>query len=90
MQQCWLENQPVTVVYGHLDLNSISIEEGEGLKPGDIIGNLGADKSQETDGERRHLHLAFHKGKEINYAGYVENESQLSTWINPCQYVCGE
>ncbi len=90
VQSCEIENQSITVLYGHLDLASIKIEEGENLKPSDILGNLGPDKSRETDGERKHLHLAFYKGNEINYAGYVQNESQLSSWINPCLYVCDE
>ncbi len=89
VQQCRLENQPITVIYGHLDLESIEFRAGDNLSPADILGILGADKSAETDGERKHLHLAFHKGKEINYAGYVQNESQLSSWIDPCLYICG-
>lgn len=90
VESCELRGEPITIIYGHLKLGSITLPLGASLKPGDPIGLLGPDKSQETDGERKHLHLGIHKGKAINILGYVQNKSELSGWIDPCQYVCGE
>lgn len=88
VQSCLLEGRPITVVYGHLALKSISASPGQNLAAGDTLGLLGEDKTPDTDGERKHLHLGFHKGEEQNILGYVGQESQLSDWIDPCQYVC--
>lgn len=88
VESCQLDNQPITVVYGHLNLASIKLASGDGLKKGYFMGNLGADKSVETNGERKHLHLGFHKGSSVSILGYVQNQSELSNWIDPCLYVC--
>lgn len=88
VQACQYQKEPVTVVYGHLKLSSITSAEGTSLKSGDVLGVLGAGYSVETDGERKHLHLDIHKGVEINIAGYVQSPSQLSSWIDPCQFFC--
>jgi len=88
VQNCILNNEPITVIYGHLKLASIILNTGDNLNVGDVIGVLGAAYSTETDGERKHLHLGFHKGTAINILGYVSSQSQLSDWIDPCPYVC--
>ena len=88
VESCSLDSNPITVIYGHLKLSSISNKAGSGINVGDTIGILGADKSVETDGERKHLHLGFHKGSLVNIRGYVQLESGLSEWIDPCLYVC--
>jgi len=82
IQSCTINNEDVTVLYGHLALSTISFNTGDTVKPGDSIGLLGAPFSQDTDGERKHLHLGIHKGVEINYKGYVSIESALSDWID--------
>lgn len=82
IQSCIINNEDVTVLYGHLALSSISFNVGDTVKPGDSIALLGAPYSQDTDGERKHLHLGIHKGTEINYKGYVSTESALSDWSN--------
>lgn len=88
VETCQLNNQPITVIYGHLKLTSILAKAGDNLKAGDMLGILGAEYSQETDGERKHLHLGFHKGASINIRGYVSSQAELSGWIDPCLYVC--
>lgn len=84
VQDCSYNKDPITVIYGHLNLNSIQKNQGDSLTAGEKIGILGKDKSQETGGERKHLHLGIHKGNAINLLGYVQNKSQLSNWINAC------
>jgi hypothetical protein len=88
VQNCTLDNQPITVIYGHLKLTSITKNAGDTLSAGDEIGILGKAYSSETDGERKHLHLGIHKGNAINILGYVQSKSQLSGWIDPCTLVC--
>lgn len=88
VQNCELNNQPITVVYGHLKLTSISKNAGGTLNTGDEIGILGKAYFSETDGERKHLHLGIHKGSSISILGYVSSQSQLSGWIDPCSLVC--
>ncbi|MFZ2187953.1 MAG: M23 family metallopeptidase [Candidatus Moraniibacteriota bacterium] len=88
VELCTLDNQPVTIVYGHLKLSSITKAIGEDLKAGDTIGQLGTAYSPETDGERKHLHLSIHEGSTINLLGYVQEKNELKNWINPCFYVC--
>ncbi len=88
VESCLINEEPVTIVYGHLDLSSIDKAIGDRLMKGEKIGLLGKHKSQETDYERKHLHLGIHKGGNINILGYVNSKDQLSNWINPCVYLC--
>jgi hypothetical protein len=88
VQKCTLDNHPITVIYGHLKLASIAKNIGDTLNAGDEIGILGKAYSSETDGERKHLHLDIHKGSAVNILGYVQSQSQLSGWIDPCSLVC--
>ncbi len=90
VESCLLNGAPITVVYGHLKLASISAKAGDKLSAGDALGILGADKSVETDGERKHLHLGIHSGAKANILGYVQSKAALSDWIDPCLYVCGK
>lgn len=88
VQGCIIDGQPITVVYGHLKLASITAGVGDSLNVGDTLGILGRGYSAETDGERKHLHLGFHKGLGVDILGYVQNQSELGSWIDPCNLVC--
>lgn len=88
VQECELDSHPVTVVYGHLKLASLTQEVGSDLKTGEALGQLGAAFSVETDGERKHLHLGIHKGVGINLLGYVQAKNELIDWVDPCEDVC--
>ncbi|KKP69229.1 MAG: hypothetical protein UR66_C0001G0111 [Candidatus Moranbacteria bacterium GW2011_GWE1_35_17] len=83
VQSCDLEGEPITVVYGHLKLDSIKVALGDDIAIGEALGVLGKAYSVETSGERKHLHLGFHKGSEINILGYVFTKSVLSSWLDP-------
>jgi len=87
VESCTLDGQAVTVVYGHINLASMKVKVGDQLKAGDFLANLGTGFSSQTDGERRHLHLGIHKGAGINILGYVQNENQLSDWVDPVKYL---
>ena len=86
IQSCRLNNQDVTVLYGHLQLTSITSSLGTTLTKGDAIGNLGKGQSQETDQERKHLHLSIHKGHTINVKGYVQTQKELDQWLDPTPF----
>lgn len=88
VENCELDSELITVVYGHLKLASISKNAGDDLQAGDTLGILGSAYSKETDGERKHLHFGLHKGTAVSILGYVQNKTELANWIDPCLYVC--
>jgi hypothetical protein len=83
IQSCVVKNAPITALYGHLRLGSITLAKGTALKSGQEIGVLGTGYSTETDGERKHLHLSIHKGTAIDLLGYVQKSVDLAGWIDP-------
>ena len=83
VQSCNINNQIVTIIYGHLRLTSINKNVGDSITSGEQIGVLGTGYSTETDGERKHLHFGIHKGTQVSILGYVQAKSQLSNWIDP-------
>lgn len=86
IQDCELQDAPVTVLYGHIDLESVSFEMGDVLSQGELLGHLGEGFSAETDGERKHLHLAIHRGGALEFQGYVSAEKELEGWIDPLMF----
>lgn len=81
-QDCTLKGEPVTVVYGHLTIEGLPAA-GTILKQGQKIGTLGAGKSTDTDGNRKHLHFTIHKGSTSSMLGYVQTEDELKDFIDP-------
>jgi len=82
VQACTLAGQPITVIYGHIKLTSITATVGQQLAVGQKLGILGEGFSSETGGERKHLHLGIHRGSAINILGYVQTTAELSAWVN--------
>lgn len=82
-----IHHQTITAIYAHLKLSSINFHVGDTIKRGQRIGILGKNESEETDGERKHLHFGIHKGPDINLKGYVDNETDLQEWLNPELYL---
>jgi len=83
IQKCTINSEDVTVLYGHLQLSSITAEINQTIVQSEAIGLLGKGYSEETDGERKHLHLSIHKGGEVELKGYVQNADELDEWIDP-------
>lgn len=77
-----INGQPILAVYGHLDPAALP-KAGTTVTAGDTIGRLGDGFTPETDGERKHLHLSLHKGTTLNIRGYVQNQSELDSWLDP-------
>lgn len=88
VQNCTWNSSPITVLYGHLNIDSINIIAGESLDSGQQLGELGKGYSYQTAGERKHLHLSIHKGPTVNLRGYVNSQEELNNWIDPCQFFC--
>jgi len=87
VERAVLDGQDVTILYGHLDLASISRVPGEEIKAGEKVGILGKGYSRETDGERKHLHLGIHKGGEMELRGYVQDPKELNAWLDAMRYL---
>ena len=87
IQECVLEGQTVHILYGHVDLESIEFNIGDELTPGTRLGNLGDHESAETDGAAKQLHFAIHKGIKPDIRGYVQDEKELTEWIDPSMYL---
>ena len=87
VELCKLDNQDVTIIYGHLKLSSIDLKVDQAIAAGEKIGILGKGYSSETDGERKHLHLGVHKGSTVNLLGYVQDKNLLSDWFNALDYL---
>lgn len=81
-----IDNRDYIVVYGHLSPDNL-LAEGNQVLRGETIGILGEAYSHQTDGERKHLHLAVYTGTDINVKGYVINQTELSKWIDPVEFL---
>ena len=78
----------LTGIYGHLRLWDVNVKAGQRIGAGEIIGYLGADYSNETDGERKHLHFGLSRQNEVDIRGYVEGLGELKRdWINPSEFL---
>ena len=78
--------ETVTALYGHLDIAQSPLKQGLAVAAGDYIAPLGENKSKETDGERKHLHFALHKGDDLKLNGYEQDPAKLDDWINPTDF----
>jgi hypothetical protein len=87
IEQCNIDKQVVTVLYGHLKFASIDMPLKTQLKAGDKIAILGKGYSSETDGERKHLHLGIHIGAKIDLRGYVQTKPELAGWLDSAKYL---
>lgn len=73
------------VIYGHLNPDTLP-KNGATVTAGEQIGILGKGYSHQTDGERKHLHFAIYTGTDINVAGYVSSQKELSKWLDPIKF----
>lgn len=81
-QTCRLDGEDIMVLYGHLAISGM-VNEGVTVSAGDVIGRLGASRSPDTDGSRKHLHLGMHRGAGDFSLGYVQSEEELKSFIDP-------
>lgn len=71
-------------LYGHVDPASM-VKVGDVVEQGDIIGKLAPAFSSASGGERKHLHFGIIKSAQPTIAGYVQNKSELSAWMDPLE-----
>ena len=84
IQECIINNQPVSVLYGHLNTKSFSVSAGNDLIPAQTtVAELGKDHTEETGNTRKHLHLGIHKGNHVEFLGYVNDPQDLGEFIDP-------
>lgn len=81
-EYCSIKGQDVTVIYGHLKLDSL-VPAGTLVGTGQTLAILGAAKSHDTDGNRKHLHLGIAIGQANEMRGYVETESEIKLFLDP-------
>ncbi len=84
IQECLIDNQVVSVLYGHLNPTSFKVLVGNNsMSAQTTIAELGKDRSEETGNTRKHLHLGIHKGNHIEFLGYVNEPKDLEEFIDP-------
>jgi murein DD-endopeptidase MepM/ murein hydrolase activator NlpD len=84
VQSCVHEGEDITVLYGHLDPKSLMAKDTP-AKKGERIGILAPARTYESDGNRKHLHLGIHKGKDVSMLGYVQEEQELTEFLDPAE-----
>jgi murein DD-endopeptidase MepM/ murein hydrolase activator NlpD len=80
-----LNEKRYMVLYGHLNTQSM-VRQGSHVAKGQTLGILGKGYSQETDGERKHLHFSIYNDDSINFHGYVSTKKELESWNNPLDF----
>lgn len=80
LEKAEIDDQPVIILYGHVDLDS-STKEKE-VKKDDPLAILAPANNSKSGYERKHLHLGIIKGNKIDYRGYVQSIKELSSWID--------
>lgn len=76
-----------TALYGHLKPSSL-ILSGKSVKAGEKIAVLGNAYSDETAGERKHLHFGIYNGNDLYFKGYEDNLYSInSKWVNPLLFL---
>ena len=84
IQECNINNEPSSVLYGHLKPSSIKVSKSdEIIKQGSSVAELGNAYSEETGNTRKHLHLGIHKGNHVEFLGYLDDEKDLQEFIDP-------
>lgn len=83
IQECTVNGQAVSVLYGHLKPTSIKVLVDNTYPQGATIGELGKAYTPETGNTRKHLHLGMHKGNHVEFLGYVNDPKELVDFIDP-------
>lgn len=82
VQSCTYQGQPITVLYGHLDTESLAKNKTR-VTRGQKIASLAAANTADSGDTRKHLHLGIHKGAGLQLLGYVQTVEELNSYIDP-------
>lgn len=80
-----INNQSLLAIYGHLDPASL-VQENSSVTVGQQIGVLGEGGTDETDGERKHLHFGILADTKLDVRGYVDSVDKLDNWQDPLTF----
>ncbi len=80
-------SETVSAVYGHVRLSSIKKAVGDVVASAEQMAVLGRGGTEETDGERQHLHFGLLPGRSTNLQGYASRERGLTAWLNPLDWL---
>ncbi len=83
VHSCKLDDQNVTVLYGHLNFRKFEVKAGDRVHRGQKLGVLGDKKTEESGFNRKHLHFGVHKGEQVILLGYVASKKDLDQFIDP-------
>jgi len=81
-QHCTILKESVTVLYGHLALDTLP-DLGSAVQAGNKIGLLASARSNDSGGNRKHLHLGIHRSNSSDFRGYVQSKQELADYIDP-------
>lgn len=77
-----------TALYGHIKLSSVKYKVDDTVQGGQVICYLGNAFSDETAGERRHLHFGIHKGIDLYFLGHEQTKEDLNlNWVDPTKFL---
>ncbi len=83
-----LEGESLTALYGHVKITNLPYKVGGEILSGKVVTYLGDEFSSETSRERKHLHFAIYKGKDLYFRGHESRLEKLNNrWINPNVYL---
>ncbi len=80
-EYCTINNEKVTVLYGHLAIDSL-VAAKTAVTKGQKIAILGAAHSHDTDENRKHLHFGIVKGWTNDVNGYVQTPEELNLFMD--------
>lgn len=83
-----VDNETHTALYGHVKIKDLPYKIGDQILAGQVMAFLGEAFSSETSKERKHLHFAIYKGKDLYFRGHESSLEKLNNrWINPTGYL---
>ncbi len=83
-----LYNNSLTALYGHIKIGSFNFRVGDTINAGTFLAYLGEGFSDQTGGERKHLHFGIYKGSERYFHGYETNLNLLQQrWVDPVKFL---
>ena len=83
VHRCVVHDEDVTVLYGHIDPVSFTVDAGDTVDAGQRIAVLAPARTYQSGYNRKHLHFGVHRGRDVALTGYVQSEAALENFIDP-------